>query len=322
VLLLLRDLRQPVSVPERPLLKPWYRMVRHEERVLLEHGRTVVVFEGGAAREFLPALLPLLDGAHTVDELCELMGSAVAPAVENALSLLAERGLLTAGPRLVADNPNRGRVAESLAAESARDDGIDEIARRLDTATVSLLGDELALDGLARLLQRSAVGGVRREAPAEPRASVVVVGPGGDRAAWNRLALERGGDWLPFGELDGGAVTIGPLIVPNETACFECLVLRRESTSGCPQELALFRGDPPPAPRPSVLAAATALAAELVVRWLGTRDPSLPGALFTVRSHDGISVDTHRVLRVPRCGACSRVAGVAQPSPWHEARVA
>ena len=310
-----------MSVPERPLLKPWYRMVRQEERVLLEHGRTVVVFEGGAARELLPTLLPLLDGAHTVDELCELMGPAVRPAVEKALALLAERGLLTAGPRPAPD-PDRGSIAESLAAESAREDGIAEIAGRLETATVSLLGDGLALDGLARLLQRSAVGSVRSEAPAEPRASFVVVGPGGDRAAWNRLALERGGDWLPFGELDGGAVTIGPLIVPNETACFECLVLRRESTSGCAQELALFRGTPPPAPRPSLLAAATALAAELVVRWLGTRDPSLPGALFTVRSLEGISVDAHRVLRVPRCCACSRVTGVAQPSPWHEARVA
>lgn len=310
-----------MSAPERPLLKPWYRMVRHEERVLLEHNRTVVVFEGGAAREFLPTLLPLLDGARTVDELCELMGPAVRPAVENALALLAERGLLTAGPQRTQD-PDRRRLAESLAAESVREDGIDEIAGRLEQATVSLLGDGLALDGLARLLQRSAVGSVRGEAPAELRASLVVVGPGGDRAAWNRLALERGGDWLPFGELDGGAVTVGPLIVPNETACFECLVLRRESTSGCARELALFRGSPPPAPRPSVLAAATALAAELVVRWLGTRDPSLPGALFTVRSLDGISVDTHRVLRVPRCSACSRVAGVAQPSPWHEARVA
>jgi bacteriocin biosynthesis cyclodehydratase domain-containing protein len=310
-----------VSVPERPLLKPWYRMVRHEESVLLEHNRTVVVFEGGAAREFLPTLLPLLDGARTVDELCELMGPAVRAAVENALALLAERGLLTAGPRR-ANDPDRGRIAESLAAESAREDGCDEIAGRLETATVSLLGDELALDGLARLLQQSAIGAVRRERPPHSAASLVVVGPGGDQATWNRLALERGRDWLPFGELDGGAVTIGPLIVPHESACFECLLLRRESTSGCARELALFRGSPPSAPRPTILAAATALAAELVVRWLGIRDPSLPGALFTVRSLDGISVDTHRVLRVPRCGACSRVAGVAQPSPWHEARVA
>jgi bacteriocin biosynthesis cyclodehydratase domain-containing protein len=309
------------SGPERPLLKPWYRVVRHEERVLLEHGRTVVVFEGGAAREFLPALLPLLDGTRTLDELCELMGRKTTPAVENALALLAERGLLTAGPRRSRD-PDRRRVAESLAAESVRDDGIDEIAGRLETTTVSLLGDGRALDGLARLLQRSAVGAVCCAPPADPGVSLVVVGPGGDLPGWNRHALERGGDWLPFGEPDGGAVTIGPLIVPHETACFECLVLRRESTSGCAEELALFRGSPAPAPRPTILAVAAALAAEVVVRWLGTRDASLPGALFTVRSLDGISVDTHRVLRVPRCPACSRVAGVAQPSPWHEARVA
>lgn len=310
-----------MSGPERPLLKPWYRLVRHEERVLLEHGRTVVVFEGGAAREFLPALLPLLDGTRTLDELCELMGRRTTPAVENALAVLAERGLLTVGPRQSGD-PDRRRVAESLAAESVRDEGIDEIAGRLETATVSLLGDGLALEGLARLLQRSAVGAVRCAPPAVPAAGLVVVGPGGDPLGWNRLALEHGGDWLPFGALDGGVVTIGPLIVPHESACFECFVLRRESTSGCAEELALLRGSRAPAPRPTLLAVATALTAELVVRWLGTRDPSLPGALFTVRSLDGVSVDTHRVLRVPRCPACSRVAGVAQPSPWHEARVA
>lgn len=311
-----------MTVPELPLLKPWYRLVRHEERVLLEHGRTVVVFEGGAAREFLPALLPLLDGTHTPDELCELMGRSVTPAVEKALTLLADRGLLTPGPGC-AVNLERRRVAESLAAESAREDGIGEIAGRLEGATVSLLGDVMALDGLARLLQQSAVGAVRRGPPAEPSSGLVVVGPGGDRGEWNRRALERGGAWLPFGELDGGAVTIGPLIVPWETACFECLLLRRESTSGCADELALFRRTPAPAePRPSILAAATALAAEVVVRWLGARDPSLPGALFTLSSAGGFTVDTHRVLRVPRCGACSRAAGVAQPSPWHEARVA
>jgi bacteriocin biosynthesis cyclodehydratase domain-containing protein len=311
-----------MAVPELPLLKPWYRVLRHEERVLLEHGRTVVVFEGAAAREFLPALLPLLDGTHTLDELCELLGRNVAPAIENALGLLATRGLLTAGPGRPL-NPEHRRLAASLAAESARDDPLDEIAGRLGAATVSLLGDADALDPLARLLHQSAVGAVRREQQPGRGSSLVVAGPGADRASWNRLALERGIDWLPFGELDGGAITIGPLIVPHETACFECLLLRRESTSGCAEELAFFRGCAAPAPpRPSVLGLATALAAELVLRWLGTRDPSLPGALFTISGLDGISLDTHRVLRVPRCGACSGAAGVAQPSPWHEARVA
>jgi bacteriocin biosynthesis cyclodehydratase domain-containing protein len=309
-------------VPELPLLKPWYRLLRQEGRVLLEHGRTVVAFEGAAARAFLPALLPLLDGSRNVDEICELIGPKVRLAVENALELLGRNGLLVAGPRLAEDDHARA-VAESLAAAGASVFGMSEIATRLATTQVHLIGDEAACDGLARLLQRSGICAFRGDAPGGATPGLVVVGPGGDRARINRLALENGAEWLPVGEFDGRTVSVGPLIVPRESACFECLLLRRESTSGCAQELALFRDVAArPGPRPSLLAAAVALAAELVVRWIGVRDPFLPGTLFTLDAEEGISVASHTVLRVPRCPACSSSAGLAPPSPWHEAQAA
>jgi bacteriocin biosynthesis cyclodehydratase domain-containing protein len=309
-------------VPELPLLKPWYRLLRQEGRVLLEHGRTVVAFEGAAARAFLPALLPLLDGSRNVDEICELIGPKVRVAVENALELLGHNGLLLAGPRLAEDDHGRA-VAESLAAAGVSVLGIDEIATRLATTPVQLLGDEAACDALGRLLQRSGICAFRGDPPGSATPGLVVVGPGGDRARTNRLALENGAEWLPVGEFDGRAVSVGPLIVPRESACFEYLLLRRESTSGCAQELALFRDVAVPAdPRPSLLAAAVALAAELVVRWIGARDPFLPGTLFTLDAEEGFSVASHTVLRVPRCPACSSSAGLAPPSPWHEAQAA
>lgn len=308
-------------VPPLPLLKPWYRVLREDDRVLLEHGRTTVVFEGRAARRFLPALLPLLDGNRSVDAICEQIGPHVRPAVENALGLLARNGLLTAGPRLGPDEGAR-ETAESLAATSLSPAPVVEIAARLATVPLRLLGDEAACDGLARLLQCSGVATLLG-APESARPGLVVVGPGADRERWNGIALETRGHWLPFGDFDGRVVTVGPLIVPGETACFECFQLRRESTSGCAEELERLRQVPQPVmARPSLFAAAAALAADLVVRWIGVADPSLPGTVFTVGSEEGISIAAHSVLRVPRCPACSPAAGLAPLSPWHEAPAA
>jgi bacteriocin biosynthesis cyclodehydratase domain-containing protein len=319
VLLLLRRVSEAAPrVPPLPLLKPWYRVLALEDRVLLEHGRAVVVFEGAAARTLLPALLPLLDGSRSVDAVCSRLGAPVRPAVENALQLLAENGLLTGGPRLAADDARR-EVAESLLAESAGADAL-EVAARLATARVVVLGDEERCDGLGRLLQRS---GVAAAQGADPSADLTVVGPGEDRRAWNGRALENGGAWLPFGAFDGLVTAVGPLVVPHETACWECVRLRVESTSGCAGELRLFRDEAEPTgPRPGVLGCAAAIAAEIVLRWVGVRDPALPGTLFTVSSEKGISIAAHTVLRVPRCPSCSPAAGLAPPSPWHEAQAA
>jgi hypothetical protein len=142
LLLLLRGVSdQPPTVPPLPLLKPWYRVLREEDRVLLEHGRTTIVFEGRAARRFLPALLQLLDGTRSVDAICEHMGRPVREAVENALELLAQNALLVAGPRLAADAGAR-EVAESLAADSLTPDSVVEIAARLGTTPVRVQGPD------------------------------------------------------------------------------------------------------------------------------------------------------------------------------------
>src|SRR5919199_611482 len=78
-----------MPIPRRPLLAPWYRLVGDGDRLLLEHGQVVVVLEGAAVRTLLPALLPLLDGTRTVDELVDRLGAAAREAIELALATLA-----------------------------------------------------------------------------------------------------------------------------------------------------------------------------------------------------------------------------------------
>src|SRR5262249_57362212 len=97
--------------PALPLLAPWYRVVGDGDRLLLEYAQSLVVLEGAAVRTLLPVLLPLLDGTRTVDALAARLGPAARPAIEAALELLAERGVVVAGPDAPAELRGAARGA-------------------------------------------------------------------------------------------------------------------------------------------------------------------------------------------------------------------
>ena len=105
------------AVPALPLLAPWYRVVGDGERLLLEYAQSVVVLEGAAVQSLLPALLPLLDGTRSVDDLAARLGPPARPAIEAAVELLAEHGVVVAGPDAPPDLRDAARAA---AAASAR----------------------------------------------------------------------------------------------------------------------------------------------------------------------------------------------------------
>ena len=132
---------------------------------------------------------------------------------------------------------------------------------------------------------------------------------------WNAAMLECERPWLQVLPFNGRLAALGPLFVPRETCCHACYRHRRGASLGEPELAAALDSVPAPYPQPALLSTAlAALAAGLLVRWLATRDPTLPGTLFALELESGLRVDAHRVLRVPRCPACS--AAVAAPLPW------
>jgi bacteriocin biosynthesis cyclodehydratase domain-containing protein len=287
--------------------------------MLLEHGRSTVSFAGAAARQLLPALLPLLDGEHTVDEIVEAMGRAAEPAVENALALLMRHGLLTDGPPLERDASDGLRRTTAYLAQ-ASPDSPQRVAERLATARVWLEGDPALRAAVTRLLRRSGLARAHSESEATFIVSGAALAGDPDLDRRNAVALETGCDWLPLGCFDGRAASVGPLVVPGETACYRCLVLRRDGSTACAAELASLRGVPCGAPvSPTLLALVAAIAAERVLRWIGLRDPALPGTVVTCELVPELVVADEVVLRVPRCTACSSIAAAGEPLPWHEA---
>src|ERR687886_1970204 len=120
-----------MPIPRRPLPAPWYRLVGDGDRLLLEHGQVVVVLEGAAVRTLLPALLPLLDGTRTVDDLAHRLGPAAREAIDHALETLAAHRLLADGPE--APPPLR-ETAHAVAAAFDVDPSV--AAERLEQSTV------------------------------------------------------------------------------------------------------------------------------------------------------------------------------------------
>ena len=308
--------RREESAERRPLLAPWWRVVEDRNRLLFEHAGHVVELNGRAVRALLPALVPLLDGAHTVDEIVEILGEAAEAPTAKALALLDGHGLLVEGPA------ESGSAACYVASVCASMPGA--AASALAGSRVAIFGSAATGAEIARLL---GAAGVETESwdPTEtsgPNVDLIVAAvaaeEAGQLADLNERCLRDATPWLALRPSDGRFTAVGPLYVPGQTACHACFLLRRGATSGYEDDFALLERQPVRAPMPAATSMiAAGLAALICLRWLGARDPTLPGALYALELRGTLALTRHRVLRVPRCPAC----GVAspQPSPWFRA---
>jgi bacteriocin biosynthesis cyclodehydratase domain-containing protein len=308
-------------LPERPLVAPWFRVAHAEDRLLLEHGGALVELAGKAVGTLLPALLPLLDGAHTVADVVERLGPAVEPSVQKALDLLNDHGLLVEGPGV--QSGCEGADAARYVAASVAGTTLGEAHSRLAAVRVGVAGAARAAEHAIRLLASAGVA-VDPVAPSSPLDGVdlLLVVPSADDVSCladvNRRRLADGVPWLQVLPHDGRFAAVGPLFLPATTACHECYRIRRGATSGFEDDFPLVDAQPPRAAAPEALGAiAAGLAALLALRWLAGHDRTVPGSFLAVEAGT-LSVTRHRVLRVPRCPACGPESGL--PNPWFKER--
>ena len=304
----------PAQAERRPLLAPWWRAVEDRDRLLFEHAGRVVELEGRAVRALLPALIPLLDGTRTVSEIVAILGAAAEAPTAKALALLDDHGLLV-------DGPAREGEADARYVASVCSSTPAAVSTALSQSRVAILGSAPAGAELARLLE--ADGSVATtSAPIDglgADADLVVAAPTAEEtpqlAGLNEHCLRREKPWLVLLPSDGRFAAVGPLYVPGQTACHACYLLRRGATSGYEQDFSLLERRPVRAPMPlAAVTIAAGVAGLICLRWLGGRDPTLPGAFYALELQGTLAITRHRVLRVPRCPAC-RVPS-PPPSPW------
>lgn len=135
--------------------------------------------------------------------------------------------------------------------------------------------------------------------------------------AWNEYAIERGLNFLPVSikDLKGH---VGPFVIPGHKPCYECARARVNSNHHDAQMLrageAIFHTKPGAFGVHPLLVQMTAASAvaELLRNVGGMLPPKKPSKL-TVDPFFEQGVQAHRVLRLPRCPACSLARDHAPP---------
>ena len=109
-------------------------------------------------------------------------------------------------------------------------------------------------------------------------------------------------------------------MLPGQTCCYECVLLRRAANSAYGDDLAEIEAAPLAVPTdPALETVAAAVTTHLAVRWLVGADRTVPGVLYAIETRPALHLGEHAVLRVPRCPACSVAERAAPPLPWHTA---
>ncbi len=326
------------DLPKRPYLAPWYQLVKEDERVLFKSGEKMVVLEGKATQTLLPALLPLLDGTRTVEEIHECIGEAIGPATAKALKLLEEKGLLTEGPPLPLNIPTPIAKTVNFLQSVGQEQKLtaNDILRFLKEAKVGIVGTGIVAEEIARLLRFSGVETVRRiDWPLNTQQfdlDLVVVAPQGEElyllSEWNRFALDNLKPWMQVIPYDGRFAAVGPLYVPGETSCYKCYNLRLAANVDYREELSAWnqaveeRCVLPPehhAPAQIDLILANLASFHVLCSVTSGQNFNLLNRFYAVRfDPEGFILKQHHIYRVPRCPQCSRLARQGSPLPWYE----
>lgn len=291
----------------RPQFKDHFRVevVEPDQVYLLSETQTFVLKGRLYAR-----LAPLIDGRRTSDEIAGLLkGAAALSTIYYALLQLEKKGYTRAADNEVGLTPEAAAFWQLLGVEPAT------VAARLRESEVLLLqfgGPEPAPDFPA-VLQTLGLQVTTSEAAAPSAAHLWVAVCEdflqADLARLNQKALAAGQPWLLV-KPSGLIPAIGPLFVPGQTGCWECLAQRVRLKREVQSYLADKNGPPfPPLPTASLLSTRQAvlnLAATEIARWVVNHENTrLEGAVLTL-DLAAAEMAKHSLVKRPQCPACGQ----------------
>lgn len=334
------------------------QLIETPNAVVLKRGCTEIKISGAGAGEAVKRLLAAVAGqGATREEIRLLFAEPHWPIVDRLIEqLLAKRLLRTDG---AADSfpgietsldvfywhfeESAVRVTERLNGRHLAILGVNCVARRL-AAALSASGwtsfqvvdvpplrnlQLFEVDGTLKIRE----WGEQLQLPhaldawketTDPRsvACVVVTSDFGSHpvlSEWNRFCIEHGRHFFPviLYNLTG---YMGPLVVPGETACFECLRARQNSqmedyrTKRAVEEAA-FEGQRVAGFHPAMASVMGDIAAVELTKLYGDVLPSWKiGTLIEVNLL-ATRLEARKVLKIPRCPACSPLNRRSPTSP-------
>jgi len=324
------------NFPAQPRLVPWVSLIDlGDDRLQFRADGFCYTLHTEFFINLFKIVHPLLNGNHTFNDICSSCEKEAPPEVIIfLLKALRDQGLL-----------QEGRGLESLSARFAPVSHLEErlnffsrlvsdsqaIIQALLKARIGVLGSE----GMKTLISTALMEAGIPQDTCSPSISFAENGSGLDRKAFqkevggldllvachetsghaffsriNDLCNGAGIRWLRVA-VEGASASIGPTIVPGETACFACFERRRESHMPDFEGYREFKNrsyrsmtNPAEAKLPlfnSLVAHHAALEVARIVA--GFAPPKTIGRFFQVTC-DSIEATAHDVLRLPRCPIC------------------
>ena len=336
------------SSVESPLRLHRVQLVETADGLLLKRGRMVIEVQGAESAELAQVLLAAAaDGEATRQELRNLFPADLRPAIDNLIDALAARRVLVdATDQAEAPSSQEGpidvfywhfgkranEVERNFARARVTVLGVNCVSRQLTSALLQsgveqvevidypLLGNVRLYDQDDGLLESMWPEHLGRPRPyqewlettggREMGCLVATSDFGGQHLfrEWNRHCVQERIQFLPV-VLQDLIGTVGPLVVPGESACLECLRARENANMGDPAtrravEYAAFEGQIVNAFHPSMASILGDIAAMELIKLYGqlirTR---LAGRLIEVNLVVP-QMREHRVLKLPRCAVC------------------
>ena len=271
------------------------------------------------------AIVPLLDGQYTVEEIHDLLSGAISSdVVDHVIDRLRRLGYLAEA----VDGMGQGIAA--FWSELGYDPGQVEARLRKSKISLTSLGDVSVapVDALvteAGLIVDDAVTQKTNGAAAAlPDLQVVVTDDylRPEIEQINRTALETGRPWMLVKPV-GSVVWLGPIFVPGETGCWQCLAQRlrgnvevkasilrqRKAEASSPICLPTSRPAFPSAVELALNWATTEIAKWIAARTLKTHESgkapaaTLAGKILTL-DHVTHECRTHPLPHRPQCSCC------------------
>jgi molybdopterin-synthase adenylyltransferase len=325
------------------------QLIEIDNGILLKRGCTEVKIGGEGAAEAVQVVLSAAAGpGATREEICERFATPSRPAVERLIDLLIARHMLVPsnGVESVATDRessldilywhfgvSAAEVTQRLNSRQIVIVGVNCISRQL-VASLSasdldnfrvidypLLRNLRLFDDTARLLAdqwpASAKPPLAYEEWADkidPQSLDCLVATsdfGGQQEMrpWNKFCVEHDRHFLPV-VLQNVIGYVGPLVIPGETACFECLRARQNAHLEDPQtrraaEDVAFEGQVVTGFHPAMASVLGDLAAiELTKFYSGVLPLRNVGTLIEVNLL-ATQLTARKVLKIPRCAVCS-----------------